>query len=289
MRWTVVRSVGLAIAAVVAVGAMFQLPASPFTRHGLPERGVVPASVQSTAPLHPLTPAAPLRPLQPLTPAVPLEPPAPEAPQSAPRSAAPAEAISYPVAGTRSYGVLPGDPAVIGRAGTLLRFQVAVEGGIAGIDRAGFARFVRVTYGGAQGWASRGAWRFQQVGPGTNSDFTVMLVTPATRDLICGGAPDRYTSCRIGNQVVLNVARWVHGVRGYRASLTTYRQYMINHETGHRLGRGHELCRGPGRPAPVMQQQSLGLHGCTAYAWPYLNGLAYDGRPGQYDDPIPHS
>ncbi|WP_350280103.1 DUF3152 domain-containing protein [Kribbella sp. HUAS MG21] len=178
---------------------------------------------------------------------------------------------------------------MIGTAGTLLRFQVGIERGIAGIDPDEFARFVRATYGGSQGWASRGAWRFRQVGPETKPDFTLLLVTPHTRDLICGSAPDRYTSCRIGNFVVLNVARWVHGVPRYGAALTTYRHYMINHETGHRLGRGHELCPGPGRPAPVMQQQTLGLHGCTANAWPYLNGQPYNGRLGQYDDPIPHS
>ena len=83
---------------------------------------------------------------------------------------------------------------------------------------------------------------------------------------------------------MLNVARWAHGVPNYGAPLAAYRQYMINHETGHRLGRGHELCPGPGQPAPVMQQQTLGLHGCTPYAWPYLNGARYKGRLGQYDD-----
>ncbi|TCC54113.1 DUF3152 domain-containing protein [Kribbella capetownensis] len=191
--------------------------------------------------------------------------------------------------GTQSYAVLPASPAVIGRAGTLLTFQIAIEGGIKGIDRTALAQFVRATYGAPQGWTSQGQWQFRQVGPGETPDFKLMLVTPETRDTICGAAPDRYTSCRIGDRVVLNVARWVHGVPNFGAPLTTYRQYMINHETGHRLGRGHELCPGPGQPAPVMQQQTLGLHGCTAYAWPYLNDVRYKGRLGQYDDPIPHS
>ncbi|TDW17989.1 DUF3152 domain-containing protein [Kribbella kalugense] len=264
-RWSVVRTIGLAITAVVAIGVVYQLPASPLARH----ESAVPSSMQSSS-----------------QPSV----------QSSTRTVVPQRAtippaapvISYPVAGTQSYAVLPGDPAVIGRAGKLMRFQVAIEGGITGIDRVAFARFVRTTYGGAEGWASRGQWRFQQVGPGTNPDFTLMLVTPQTRDVICGAAPDRYTSCRIGNRVVLNVARWAHGVPNFGASLTTYRQYMVNHETGHRLGHGHELCPGPGQPAPVMQQQTLGLHGCTAYAWPYLNGQRYSGRLGQYDDPVPH-
>jgi hypothetical protein len=270
-RWTVVRTIGLATAAVVAGGVVYELPASPLSRHGDLGRHVVPASVQMTAPSLESPAVASRRTTKPM---VPIKP---------------AEVISYPLAGTQSYAVLPGDAAVIGRAGSLMTFQIAIEGGIAGIDRTAFAQFVRTTYGAAQGWASQGKWRFQQVGPGTTPDFRLMLVTPQTRDLICGGGPDRYTSCRIGDSVVLNVARWVHGVPNFGASLMTYRQYMVNHETGHRLGNGHELCPGPGRPAPVMQQQTLGLHGCTAYAWPYLNSDRYSGRLGQYDDPVPHS
>ncbi|HET6743314.1 MAG TPA: DUF3152 domain-containing protein [Kribbella sp.] len=272
-RWSVVRTIGLVVAAVGVGAVLFQLPASPFARHGYPQRGVVPASVQSTQSAPPGRVAL-QSPAQP-----PVSHPAP----------APSEVITYPVAGAQKYAVLPATAGVIGRAGRLMQFQIAIESGIAGIDRAAFTRFVRATYGGAQGWASHGLWRFQQVGPGTTPDFTLMLVTPQTRDVLCGAAPDRYTSCRIGKRVVLNVARWVHGVPKYGASLTTYRQYMINHETGHRLGRGHELCPGPGRPAPVMEQQTLGLHGCVAYAWPYVNGSRYTARPGQYDDQIPRS
>jgi hypothetical protein len=273
-RWSVVRTIGSAIAVAAVIAAVYQLPASPFARHGYPDRraaetgsaGVASASGvsqrTSTSPVDPLSSALPVKP-QPV--------------------------ITYPAEGTRSYAVLPGNAAVIGRTGRLMTFQIAIEGGITGIDRAGFARFVRTTYGATQGWASRGLWRFRQVGPGQDADFTVMLVTPQTRATICGAGHDRYTSCRIGDRVVLNVARWVHGVPNYGAPLTAYRQYMINHETGHRLGRGHELCPGPGRPASVMQQQTLGLHGCTPYAWPYLDGVRYTGRPGQYDDPVPYS
>ena len=274
-RWTVVRTIGSTIAVVVVIGALYQLPASPFARHGYPDRRA--AETGETAGAGTTSGAPEQRPAGPVVRS-----------SSAP-PVKPQPVITYPAAGTRSYAVLPGNPAVIGRAGRLMTFEISIEGGITGIDRAAFAQFVRTTYGAPQGWASHGLWRFRQVGPGQDPDFTLMLVTPATRDAICGAAPDRYTSCRIGDRVVLNVARWVHGVPNYGAPLTAYRQYMINHETGHRLGRGHELCPGPGRPAPVMQQQTLGLHGCTPYAWPYLDGARYTGRLGQYDDRVPHS
>jgi hypothetical protein len=267
-RGSVVRMTGLAIAVVVAIGVVYQLPASPFSRHGYPDRPVTKAAVAEQAVPPPIKPVEPGN-------------------RSSSTPARPQPAITFPARGAVSYAVLPGNPAVIGRGGRLLTFQIAIEGGINGLDRTALAQFVRATYGAPQGWASGGLWRFQQVGPGQKPDFTLMLVTPATRDLICGGGYDRYTSCRIGDRVVLNIARWVHGVPKYGASLTAYRQYMINHETGHRLGRGHELCPGPGRPAPVMQQQTLGLHGCTAYSWPYVNGVRYKGRLGQYNDAIP--
>ncbi|MGW1345859.1 DUF3152 domain-containing protein [Kribbella sp. NPDC002412] len=269
-RRSVARTTGLAIAAVVAVGALYQLPASPFARHGYPARPVAESSEQAQSVQQPVRPVDPG-----------------ERSTSAPARSQPQ--ITYPARGSASYAVLPGNPAVIGRGGRVLTFQIAIEGGIEGVDRTALAQFVRATYGAPQGWASQRLWRFRQVGPGENPDFTLMLVTPATRDAICGGGYDRYTSCRIGDRVVLNIARWVHGVPNYGASLAAYRQYMINHETGHRLGRGHELCPGPGRPAPVMQQQTLGLHGCTPYSWPYLHGARYKGRLGQYDDPVPHS
>ncbi|WP_373684441.1 DUF3152 domain-containing protein [Micromonospora thermarum] len=84
---------------------------------------------------------------------------------------------------------------------------------------------------------------------------------PGTRDELCQDLADGYPSCRKGNRVVLNVARWVKGVPGYGAGLAAYRRYMVNHEVGHRLGHGHELCPGRGRPAPSCNSRRWA---CTA-------------------------
>ena len=53
-----------------------------------------------------------------------------------------------------------------------------------------------------------------------------------------------------------------------------YAAVVVNHETGHWLGLGHASCPGRGRPAPVMQQQSIGMQGCTPNAWPLDGELA---------------
>jgi hypothetical protein len=194
--------------------------------------------------------------------------------------------ITYPERGSASYAAAPGDSPVMGHAGTLLRFQVVVENGIKGITPTTFANEVVTILGDPRDWTAGGTWRLQRVGPGEAHDFTIYLATPATRDVLCESGFDEYTSCRNGDSVVINVSRWVHGVP-YYTDMAAYHEYAISHEVGHRLGHGHELCPGPGKPAPTMQQQTLGLHGCTANPWPYLDGQRYAGQQGEYPLDVP--
>ncbi|MEU1604887.1 DUF3152 domain-containing protein [Micromonospora matsumotoense] len=222
----------------------------------------------------------------------PLVPAAPTASAGAPGgSVAPARStptpISYPADGGNRWQVAAGEPAAPAGTGRLLRYRVAVERDIRGLPVAEFAAEVSATLTAPQGWTTGGTLRLWRVGPGGPADFTVHLATPGTRDELCGDAADGYTSCRNGDRVVINVARWAKGVPRYGASLTAYRRYVVNHEVGHRLGHGHERCPGRGRPASVMQQQTLGLHGCTANASPYRNGVRYAGPAGAYTDEIP--
>ena len=76
-------------------------------------------------------------------------------------------------------------------------------------------------------------------------------------------------SCTLGSsQIMLNLDRWYIGVE-HIDDLGLYRDYLINHEVGHAIGKLHQNCTGKGDPAPVMLQQTLELNGCDANAWPY--------------------
>jgi hypothetical protein len=195
--------------------------------------------------------------------------------------------ISYPADGHGRWRFAPAEPGTPRRTGRLLRYRVAVESDIGGVPPAGFGAEVTRILTEPEGWTADGRLALRRVGRDQPADFTVYLVTPGTRDELCQDGPDGYTSCRRGDRVVLNVARWALGAPGFGASLGTYRRYMVNHEVGHRLGHGHERCPGRGRPAPVMQQQTLGLHGCTPNALPYPDGRRYRGPSGAYADPVP--
>jgi hypothetical protein len=225
--------------------------------------------------------------------------PAASAPLDEPSTAAPVTSaspappppvkITYPAHGHHKWVSTPaqsGGP--VGHGGRLLRYRVVVEQDIKGLRPAAFADTVTATLSDPRSWTADGRWRLQRVGAGAGYDFTIYLATPDTRDTLCAGGPDGYTSCRNKDNVVLNIARWVKGAPPFKASLTTYRQYMVNHEVGHRLGQGHMLCPGSGDPAPVMQQQTLGMHGCTVNPWPFPDRKHfYTGRSGAYDDGVP--
>jgi hypothetical protein len=218
--------------------------------------------------------------------------PAVTEPPTRPSTARLTAPIRYPAHGGREWVTAPAQRGgADGHAGRLMRYRVLVEKDIGNLPAATFADQVRRILAAPRGWTSGGRWRFRRVGPGQSYDMTVYLTTPDTRDRLCGQGADGYTSCRNGDSVILNVARWVKGIPAYHGDLAAYRQYMVDHEVGHRLGQGHMLCPGRGEPAPVMQQQTLGLHGCTPNPWPYpdAGNHFYTGASGAYDDLAPPS
>ena len=150
---------------------------------------------------------------------------------------------------------------------TVYAVRIEVERGLP-VDRDRFAAFVLATLNDSRGWSHGGDLSFARTdGP---ADLILVLASPDTTDLLCrpldtGGV----LSCRRGDRAVLTMHRWVNGTPDYADDPTAYRQYVLNHEVGHWLGHGHVSCPSPGSPAPVMQQQTLGVQECLPNPWPH--------------------
>ncbi|GIJ26296.1 lipoprotein [Micromonospora qiuiae] len=219
--------------------------------------------------------------------------PSPVASSSVPPSASPSPEPPVlrlpgpvPSAGRGSFEIDDRTGPVLGTAGRVRGYRVAVEVG-SGVDPAEFALAVQEALTGPGSWVDSGRLRLRQVAEGAAYDFTVYLATARTAGRMCaaggvdiriGGRP--YTSCRAPGKAIINLERWRLSVPHYveaKVPLTVYRTYVINHEVGHELGHRHERCPGKGKPAPVMMQQTLFLNGCVANPWPYLDGRRYAG------------
>lgn len=190
--------------------------------------------------------------------------PDPTVPTAADRAAGIRARTVAQVAGGE-FDVVPGSVAAPG-TGEVRPLRVEVERGLP-VDGSRFAAFVLATLNDSRGWGHDGSVTFAR----TDGDapIVVMLASPETSADLCGDLRTHgLLSCRNGPRVVLTFHRWVNATDEYADNPTGYRQYLVNHEVGHALGHGHERCPGPGEPAPVMQQQTLGLKGCAQNPWP---------------------
>lgn len=184
-----------------------------------------------------------------------------------------AAAMVVPTAGSGRVRLLP-IPGRDSRAtGRTIRYTVAIEGGLrVRIDD--LPATVRSILVAPRGWESVEDVHFVAVSPrqaaaGVRPDVQVVLASPALVDRLCHPLQTHgEVSCFNDGRVVLNARRWWAGATTYGGDLAGYRTYLVNHEVGHALGRGHVTCPGPGRPAPVMLQQTIGLGGCRPYPNP---------------------
>lgn len=149
--------------------------------------------------------------------------------------------------------------------GPTVNYQVEVEAGLP-IYTDVFAHQVHQILNDRRGWRRN----FNRVPSG--GSMRLILASPTLVDKLCAPlATKGYTSCSIGNYVVINVYRWAYNAEPFAkagGSLAQYRQYVINHESGHYLGYGHRQCPGAGQLAPVMQQQTLFVKPCRPNGWP---------------------
>ncbi|MEO7268789.1 MAG: DUF3152 domain-containing protein [Knoellia sp.] len=169
--------------------------------------------------------------------------------------------------GTGTFSTSTWAKPAVRKTAKLHTFVVKVEGGVR-VDPADVAQQVHATLNDPRGWTGNNGASFAAVADPARADFVVYIASPPTTNRMC--APLRVGgkwSCAAGNKVVLNSDRWQLMTPTY-GDLGEYRAYMVNHEVGHFLGRGHVGCPKAGAAAPVMLQQSISLEGCRPNPWP---------------------
>lgn len=184
--------------------------------------------------------------------------------------------------GSGEWTTAEGETDEVGDDGQRLAYHVAVEDDIE-LDVDEFADEVdRILGEEDRGWTAGGDWRLRRADPEDPADFTIFLSSPVTTASQCSSPSPAYYSCRSGDNVIINAERWIDAVDFWPEDRVVYREYLINHEVGHRLGHGHVVCPGEGEPSPVMAQQTVELRGCEPNGWPYLDGEFVDGPDGEY-------
>ncbi|MFI8191084.1 DUF3152 domain-containing protein [Streptomyces sp. NPDC085946] len=208
--------------------------------------------------------------------------------RAAPSAAAGVETLTYEqkmdkkyplgaeLAGSGRFDAIPGIAKAPG-SGQKFTYRVDVEQGL-GLDGELFAEAVHRTLNDDRSWAHNGARTFERVHSG-KPDFVITLASPGTTAEWCAKSGLDTTvdnvSCDSAatERVMINAYRWAQGSRTYGARIHAYRQMLINHEIGHRLGYSHVTCDKNGDLAPVMQQQTKFLDHdgirCRPNPWPY--------------------
>lgn len=104
-----------------------------------------------------------------------------------------------------------------------------------------FATDVSTILADPRGWTGDKQHGFQRV-DSRKPDLRIRLTSQMTTRDVCGFAIPFEGSCVNGDNVTINVARWVRGAVSFQGALVEYKQYVVNHEVGHGLGYDHKSC-----------------------------------------------
>ncbi|AUH68257.1 MULTISPECIES: DUF3152 domain-containing protein [Gordonia] len=165
--------------------------------------------------------------------------------------------------GDEVYRVVRGTGDKLGTAKQVYTYTVEAEKGLSPQDYGGdqaFAKLVDTTLANKKSWIGDGRVSFRRIDTG-EPDLRISLTSTDTARELCGYQIKLETSCFYppDKRVVINEARWVRGAQAFQGDDLTYRQYLINHETGHGIGyEKHQPCKENGALAPIMMQQTFG-------------------------------
>jgi hypothetical protein len=96
----------------------------------------------------------------------------------------------------------------------------------------------------------------------SKNKIPIRLSSNKTIQNICGFS-DKLSCCDMETKEVwLNFYRWKNGATESKLPLYKYRNYMINHEVGHALGKLHTKCPCIGCSAPIMMQHTVSIGQC---------------------------
>ncbi len=187
--------------------------------------------------------------------------------------------LSAELSGSGKFDAVKGVDKAPGK-GRKYTYRVDIEQGL-GLDGELFAQAVHKTLNDDRSWAHDGARTFERIHTG-KPDFVITLASPGTTAKWCAKSGLDTTvdnvSCDSAatERVMINAYRWAQGSETYGDKIHAYRQMLINHEIGHRLGFSHVTCDKDGDLAPVMQQQTKFLKydgiSCRPNPWAYPGG-----------------
>jgi hypothetical protein len=210
--------------------------------------------------------------------------PSPSPSPSARLTYAQAMAAVYPMTPHLKLGghftTVPGTQKAPGH-GRLYRVRVEYETGLR-LDPKLFAEAVFKTLNNSQSWGHGGTKTFERVSSG-HADIVITLASPGTTGVWCAKSGldtvGENVSCDSAStpRTMINAYSWAQGSPTYgRKKMFLYREMVIDHEVGHRLGHNHVACPANGALAPVMMQQTKFLtqngHTCKPNPWPYPKG-----------------
>lgn len=155
-------------------------------------------------------------------------------------------------------------------SGRVVTYSVGTRGQVSS-DLATFSAEANQTLNDPRGWARLGV-SFKEIPSG--GQFSLLLTSPSVLGSVPGCGAE--WSCRSGTSVMINDTRWTNASTSWNqagGNLRDYRHMVVNHEVGHWLGHGHLHCSAAGALAPIMQQQSISLEGCTFNPWPQASEL----------------